>query len=186
MKKIFKSLLILAALLVSVTGAEAKLIGLGVSGGTNVSKYSFADESVSVENKAGYQFGIHAKIAVPILSVTPELLYIQNKFNITALNQTTEVKVQSIDAPIVAGISLLPMITLEAGPRFSLYNDAKAGDVSFGRIKPSVGYVIGAKFTLLGKVSVGARYNGEFGDYNTELLGDISSHSYSISVGYNF
>lgn len=184
MKKIYTKLLLIAALSFSVFAAEAKIINLGVAAGTTISNYSLEGLKDAVNNNAGFQVGVMAEFALPIMSITPEVWYVQNSFSVA---DSENVKVKSIELPVVAGITLLKFLTLEAGPRFVLYDDAKGGGYDFDSITSSVGYVAGAKLTLFKKVIIGARYNGEFGTSSIDALDSaIKCENMTLMVGYKF
>ncbi len=195
MKRIYMRLLLVVAFAFSAAAAEAKIINLGVAAGATVSNYSIPGLDDYVDNEGGFQVGIQATVNVPVISVTPELWYIQSKF---AFNDPTSsgselasYKVKSVELPIVAGLTLLKVLTLEAGPRFILSNNASvkvAGEsYDIDNFNSAMGYLLGAKVTLFDKVFVGARYNGEFGT-NSVDMGDYSIKSETVSfiVGYKF
>ncbi len=195
MKKIYMRVLLVVAFVFSVAGAEAKLINFGVAAGTTISNYSVSGLNDCVNNKEGFQVGLHATVKIPIISVTPEIWYTQSRFTLDSPYSSTvelaDFKVRSVELPVVAGLTILKVLTLEAGPRFTLYNSATAEvygeDYDIDGFNSSVGYVAGAKVTLLNKIILGARYNGEFGTSDMNLDNySVKSETITIMVGYKF
>ncbi len=194
-----KTFLVATVLLLSAMSAEAKILSFGVSAGTSNANYSIKGYSGAIENKMGFQAGVSCAVSVPFLSVTPEVWYSYNKFNVVDSSifdgRTCSVKAQYIDMPILVGYSILGPLKLELGPRFSLYDSAKAkfysGDpekMDLGGLNSKVGYTAGLKLTVLGKLVVSARYNGQFGGRDTDLgitgsSFDVRKNSYTISIG---
>lgn len=197
MKRVFRVCVVALLATLSCYTANAEIIGLGISGGVNNANYSIKGYNGAISNDGGFQVGASATISIPIVSVTPEIWYTQNKFSITnssILGTTCDVTSKSFDLPVVVGLNVGPL-TLEAGPSFSLSSKAKAEfngvDYDLGRINTTTGYVVGAKLTLFG-IMVGARFNGQFGGYDTDfdlnkaVEYKVRKHSYSVSLGYKF
>ncbi len=192
--KFLKIAFVAAAIFVSTLSAHAELISFGVLGGSSNSHYSINGNDDAISNTVGYQVGLGATIKIPILSISPEVIYTNNKFEVTdrtILGGTCEVRDQKVDIPVVAGLSLLSILTLEAGPVFSIYNNADAtyhldsSNEDLGRINPGTGYLLGVKVTLFEKIVLGARYNGHFSSHSFGESGhNIRSHSYTFRVGF--
>lgn len=184
---------LVAILLVSTLSARAEIVSFGLLAGSSNAQYKIQGYS-AISNRAGYQIGADITFQTPLISISPEVLYTNNKFklqNSDILGAKCEVRDQSIDIPIVLGISFLGPFILEAGPVFSVYSDAHAtfyGDYSMmnlGRIRPSMGYLAGVKLKLFNKIILGARYHGHRDYHSFGNNGyNIRSHSYSVSVGY--
>ncbi len=182
-----------AALFFTTYSASAQAVGFSLSGGSSTAHYSI--DRYDINNRTGYHIGAGITFNVPLLTISPEVIYYNNQFDIDSpqiLGRSCEVRDQRVDIPVVVGLNFLGPFTLEAGPVFSVYNEADAryynGSPSreeLGRIHPEVGYVAGVKLTLFDKVVLGARFNGQFGDYKfgyTEY--DVRSYTYSFTVGY--
>lgn len=192
MKK-FKRLLLVAAITLGAVNAEAKIINFGVLAGSTSTFYDAKNyDSDAIENTTGFHLGASAAITLPFLSVTPEFIYTNSRFNIVdreILNTTSDITVNAIDIPVVVGLSLFGPIKVEFGPNFSVYNKAKGtfysdlyDDYDFGRTQAKVGYIVGLKGTFLKKFSVGVRFNGQF-DRHTATP-DIHGTPYEFDLDY--
>ncbi len=190
-------LIVALGLLLTSFTAEAKLVGLGLSAGSHNSNYKIKGYD-AIENGSGFQVGASATIKMPILfSVTPELIYYNDSFKITnssILGGKCKVRNKTIDMPIVFGMSLFGPLRLEAGPTFTLYNNAKgdfygdkSGSIDLGSIESNTGYVAGLKLTLR-KIVIGARYYGQFEAHKSSLgtsdIYKVKSNSYSLTFGF--
>ncbi|MFI3304034.1 MAG: outer membrane beta-barrel protein [Rikenellaceae bacterium] len=199
MKKFRSLLLLVAVALFSVVSAEAKILGLGVTGGINNTDFSIKGEKSAIENGFGYQFGATLSVSLPFLSLSPEVLYTSTKFDITKasiLGDTASVRSNAVEIPIMVGLSVLGPLKIEAGPKFTVYDSAKAsfdggGSLDIGEVRSSAGYVVGLKLSLMGKLTFSARYNGQFDKLATDFNLDgseykIKCRAYTISAGYIF
>lgn len=183
--KQLKKVLLMAVITLCAVSAEAKIISIGATAAMVGSSYSIEGvDNDDINNNTGWQAGVQAAVTLPFLSVTPELLYTSTSFEMG----DSKVKVQSLDLPIVAGLTIVGPLKIEAGPQFSLYDKAKTGDVDYGRMRSEVGYVAGLKLTLLQKLIISARYNGQFGkhsnSFNSSNSYEVGYNAYTISVGF--
>ncbi len=192
------SLVALCATFITFT-ANAEIIGVSLSAGGINSHYSIKGNDSAITNNSGYQVGVAVPISLTFLSITPEVRYSQSKFQITdasILGRPCDVKSKSVDMPIIAGFSILGPLKVELGPSFSLYDSAKAqfytnnpySEQDLGKIHTSVGFVAGAKLTVVKKIILSVRYNGQFGGRNNSFNQDESYKvkNYSLSFGVGF
>lgn len=196
--KLLRWSLLTAAILFSTFNTQAKTFSLGVMGGSSHPDYNLQGYRSAIENYTGFHVGVGATLKVPFLSVSPEFIYTNNRFEIndsSVLGARCEVRDQRLDVPVVVGVNLLSAFIIEAGPVFSIYNEAKASYYgsnrnytdNLGRIAPEMGYLLGLKLSIADKLMLGARYYGHVDDYRFADSGyNIRSHSYALSIGYNF
>lgn len=184
MKK-FKSLLLIAAFSLIALGAEAKVLQFEVMGGYNNANYSI--DGVDSSNGSGWQVGVGLTSSLMLVNAAAEINYISNKFDM----ETTSVKTQTVEVPVLVGISIFGPLKVEVGPRFSLYNSADAttemGEkIDLGALNTSTGYCAGLKLSI-GKIVAKARYNGNFGKKAASITGvetsSVKYNSYSLSLG---
>lgn len=187
MKKIAVTLF---AVVISISCLVAKpqIASFGLNTGLGQTKFK-STELGDVTSDLGFQLGGSLSIEfIPLLTVAAELQYINTHFEYEGFYD--KVTNHNLSLPLVAGFSLFKIITLEAGPRFTLVDKSvitpNSGDKfkRNGDLYQDVGYLIGARIQL-GKINVGARYNGQFGKQDSETFGEIGSHSYSISIGFH-
>ncbi len=189
-------LLIAVVALFATTSASALGLDWGLMAGVSKSNFSVKGDGDHLADKMGYSIGLSLKADLPLIDVGPEIIYTRNTMSVDKdgyLGSTGTIKASSIDVPVVAALNILGPLQIELGPTFSLYSEAKAeyGSTStnLGRFKSEVGYVAGAKVTILGTLIVGARFYGQFEPMRVSMGGnkyDVRQHSYSISVGANF
>ncbi len=189
MKKILLTLSLATAMGLS---AEAKVVEMGMSAGTSSTNYKLSESSGAIDNNLGFQLGANVTFNLMLLRITPEVLYTYGSFDVmdsSVLGRQCKVKSNQVEVPVIFGLPVLKVITLELGPRFSVFDSAKAKFYSgepetmdLGRIHEKVGYTAGVKVAI-SNVTIGARYNGQFGSYDSDYLGKIRNSSYTISVG---
>ncbi len=190
MKKIIVSLCAVILTLGTFSSARADLLTTGFNAGLNSATYK-SSQYGTFDSNLGFHIGAYARIAVPVISITPELNYNNNSFNIDHEDFDGDLKITNhyLSMPIVAGLKLLPFITIEAGPRFTLLDravvkvDGEKEKVN-GALHDSVGYVLGLRFNLGKMLVISGRYNGHFDGVSSEEFGDMKSSSYTVSVGF--
>ncbi|MFI3260061.1 MAG: hypothetical protein R3Y16_08220 [Rikenellaceae bacterium] len=188
-----KKLFIVAILAICTMSAQAKIVNLGASVGMVNEKMEIV-EYVDFGRSTGYEVSAVADFGlIPLLGVSAQVRYASQNFS---SGDGDKLKSVSLDVPVLASFSIFGPIKIEAGPRFSLYDKADityadGTESEFGRMRPEVGYTVGAKVSLFGKLFVAARYNGHFGDYLADIMYTtsayyVNSSSYSITAGFTF
>lgn len=188
MKNIFRTLVMVAFLLVS-TAASAQL-SYGLQGGLNLTNPK------NFNSKTGWFIGPELQFTVPVigLGINGSILY--SKADVEASNST--IKQEYIDIPVnlrySLGFSSLAAVFIQAGPQFSwdvsgnsiagAYKTVKGDD-----FKTSLNIGAGAK--LLNHLEVYAGYNWALG--NSFKLSDAAgkivngkNNMWKVSVAYLF
>ena len=211
MKKVFTSMLLLAAMLVAVP-AQAQGVKFGVKGGYNITSMKIDDAAASVkDNKNGWYVGPTVKVSLLAgLGVDGAIFYDQRE---TELEDTAEpIKQQSILVPINLryniGLGGLAGIYGAVGPQFgfnvgdadfSFKNAVSQVEDKFQLKKATFGINVGAGVYLLKRLEVGFVYNiplGNTADYSegTALGGtveaakkfDVKSNTWQVSAAVYF
>lgn len=211
MKKVFTSMLLLAAMLVAMP-AQAQGVKFGVKGGYNITSMKIDDAAASVkDNKNGWYVGPTVKVSLLAgLGVDGAIFYDQRE---TELEGTAEpIKQQSILVPINLryniGLGGLAGIYGAVGPQFgfnvgdadfSLKNAVSQVEDKFQLKKATFGINVGAGVYLLKRLEVGFVYNiplGNTADYSegTALGGtveaakkfDVKSNTWQVSAAVYF
>ncbi len=182
-------------MLFAQTASYALGMDVGLEFGVSNSNFKFIDGGPQIDNEVGFCVGGSAKMDLVIVTVGPEIWYSRNTATINSdyLGSPLTIKSNSLDLPLVASLSLLGPLKVEVGPSFSLINHARVtydGDkYKMGGIKPDMGYVVGAKVTILGILMVSARYNGHFTDKSVDFIDtqlNMRADTYTFSVGAMF
>ncbi|MFI3333301.1 MAG: outer membrane beta-barrel protein [Rikenellaceae bacterium] len=204
MKRLFKSIVMSVALLLvatlSVKAQSIPFVMYGISVGSNISTFKLQDVANNNLSKSqcGYQLGVMAGLDLPIVELTAEVLWVNSKMEFSSDN-STYIKSNSVELPILASVPILGPLRVKAGPSFLLYNDAKltypSGSESIDRVKSTLGYVVGLGLNFT-RVTIDLRYNGQFTEKETLFSAininnepskyDIAAHNVSLSVGYRF
>ena len=211
MKKVFSSMLLLAAMLVAVP-AQAQGVKFGVKGGYNITSMKIDDAAASVkDNKNGWYVGPTVKVSLLAgLGVDGAIFYDQRE---TELEDTAEpIKQQSILVPINLrynlGLGGLVGAYAAVGPQFgfnvgdadfSFKNAVSQVEDKFQLKKATFGINVGAGVYLLKRLEVGFVYNiplGNTADYSegTALGGtveaakkfDVKSNTWQVSAAVYF
>ncbi|MFI3306310.1 MAG: outer membrane beta-barrel protein [Rikenellaceae bacterium] len=195
----FQKIFLMVALVLAAAGVEAKTLSIGVSGGVNSSSFSIKGNKSAITNNMGYQASVALDVQIPMFSISPELRFVSNSFDIQDASilgsDDASVKIRStaIDVPVVLGWTIVGPLKLEVGPRFTIMDKAKAKSggekYDVGGVRSNTGYILGLKLTIAKKIVVGARFNGQFANPVTDLnFGGaeykIRNYSYGLSVGF--
>lgn len=187
MRKIIVTLFAVV-LSISCLVAKPQIASFGINSGIGQTKFK-SEALGDVTSDMGFQIGGSLAIEfIPLLTVSAEMQYLNTHFEYDGYYD--KVTNHHLTLPIIAGFSIFKVITLEVGPRFTLIDKSVITPDSGDKMKRNgdlyqdVGYLIGARVRL-GKISVGARYNGQFGKHDSDTFGEIGASSYSISLGFH-
>ena len=205
MKKLFTTLLVAMALMVS-TAAQAQ-IKFGLKGGLNVTNMSFDSDVIDQSNQEGFFVGPTVKFTLPIVGLGVDLSALYDQRD-AKLNDET-VSQRSINVPLNVrygiGLGSLASVYLAAGPQFGfnvgnknidITNDENAGGFKFKDSNFSIN--LGAGVSLINHIEIGFTYNiacGKTGDASWNTAADAVSpftkksarnNSWQISAAYFF
>lgn len=132
------------------------------------------------------------------LFIQPEIIYSQNNYKIQQKDEDTgdgpisEIRMQSVDIPLLASAKI-SIVRVQFGPVFNVMyeNNTIEGDINIIPSRPSVGYALGASVDIVAGLVLDGRYNGQFKDlknniksgetvYNS-VRGSLSSWSLGLS-----
>lgn len=208
MKKLF---LILSAVLV-VNMAHAQLFQLGLKAGVSSSKAQ-VDEAFQVNGShvtyktgdavLGWHIGIYSRIKIVSFFIQPEVLFSSTggDIEITEQGVTTPdigtLKMNKLDVPVMAGLTLGKFFRIYVGPTFSyLISENIDGKDWFSEIKQdynsaTIGYQAGIGLDI-SKLTIDLKYEGnlsKLGDAitipttNTSFNTDMRNPQIILSVG---
>ena len=199
-----KLLLILVASLFVIGTTNAQMFKLGLKGGVGFSKLAFDDITdiddpegaynlVTGESVTGYHIGLQSRIKIAMIYIQPELYWNAGGGTVekivdsnNALNETYDVKFNSIDIPVLVGVKLGP-IRINAGPVGSILVSEDNGGLDklspdFETLASTMSFGFQAGLGIgLGKLSLDARYEGSLSKY----LGDeimIGGNPYTLDA----
>ncbi len=126
--------------------------------------------TLSARPRLGYGFGLHMALKIgSFFAVQPEVNYHYSsiKSGNSRLGHNANVKINTVDVPILLSLRLGNIFRLNAGPLFTVMNncyylDTKGNKQMFGATRPTFGYSAGAAVVLLRKLMVDVRYIGYF------------------------
>lgn len=179
--------------MLGATTVSAQQLGVdwGVIAGMNMADYKIKEVSPStrwedVRNEVGFQVGLMASVDVWRLSIEPQLLYVRNKVNLTKDGQTSSIKGNSLDVPVLVAFRLLGPVRLMAGPVFTVLNDNTGlKDISIQQLRSTCSYAVGIEARFLEKVRIDLRYNGQFKQKET-AIGKVDVNTFALNLGYYF
>ena len=215
MKKVFTSMLLLAAMLVAMP-AQAQGVKFGVKGGYNITSMSIKGGTQAVadnlkDNKNGWYIGPTVKVSLLAgLGVDGAIFYDQRETDLGSGQAEETIKQQSILVPINLryniGLGGLAGIYAAAGPQFGF----NVGDTEFNIMnlngtvekatdkfqlkKATFGINVGAGVYLLKRLEVGFVYNiplGNTADINDGVVEaakkfDVKSNTWQVSAAVYF
>ena len=203
MKKIFTTIVLMAAMLVAIPAKAG--INFGIKGGYNITNFSFSEDDLSSTNRSGFFIGPSVKIGIPVLPIGFEVaaLYDQRdaKLSTTANGEET-LSQKSINIPVniryELGLGDMAGIYVAAGPQFGF----NIGDKKFSfsnandyKMKDSnLSLNLGAGIRLVSHLEIGFNYNialGKTGEFNEvdgakNFVGNGKANSWQISAAYYF
>ena len=201
MKKIFTTLMVVAALFVA-TSSQAQ-IKFGLKGGLNVTDMSISSDVIDKSNQTGFFFGPTVKFTLPLvgLGIDAAALYDQRdaKLNDEKISQ------KSINIPVNLryniGLGSIAGIYLAAGPQFG-FNigdknfewDSDGVENAFQMKKSNFSINLGAGVSMLKHLEIGFNYNialgktGEMAVVNAakEEIEGNHANSWQVSAAYYF
>lgn len=201
MKKIFTTIVLMAAMLVAIPAKAG--INFGIKGGYNITNFSFSEDVIAKDNQQGFFIGPSLKIGIPVLPIGFEIaaLYDQRDAKLGG----EKISQKSINIPINVryelGLGDMAGIYVAAGPQFGFNIGDKSfnfDDVSDYKLKDSnLSINLGAGVRLVKHLEIGFNYNialGKTGEINVidgagEALGingNGKANAWQISAAYYF
>ncbi len=174
--KRMKRVLILGMLLFTVYSASAQFT-LGPRVALTSSNLSLQSNVANVQEgdaEFGYQFGLFARIKVPVIGlyVQPELLFSSTSSTITSGISNVDLSFNRIDVPVMLGAKIGPL-RINAGPSFSFLTSAESDvsgtvvDIKDNYSSSTLGFQAGIGIDIL-KFVIDLKYEGslseKFGD----------------------
>lgn len=96
----------------------AQGLSYGIKGGLNYS--NIYSTGLNTDFKTGFHAGVYAKFNLVVIALQPELLFSQRGY-IESGNK--EVTLNYLDLPVMLKVKIFPMLTIDAGPQFSVLVD---------------------------------------------------------------
>lgn len=200
MKKIFTTIVLMAAMLVVIPAKAG--INFGIKGGYNITNFSFSKDVIAKDNQQGFFIGPSLKIGIPVLPIGFEIAALYDQRD--AKLEGEKISQKSINIPINVryelGLGDMAGIYVAAGPQFGF----NIGDKSFSfddadyKLKDSnLSINLGAGLRLVKHLEIGFNYNialGKTGEFNVidgagEALGingNGKANAWQISAAYYF
>ncbi len=204
MKKLLTIILLGSGLLLA-GNANAQLFKWGIKGGVNFASIKNLDDLAgvaSLEGYTGYHGGLFFGIKLPIVGVQADILYsVQGQKFIDIIGDPSTLEQSYINIPVVAKISLIPLINLQAGLQYGILTRAVidgAEDFDFGSGSEPVSdqftsgdwsVVFGIGFDV-SKLMFEARYNLGISDLSatsiTQTADGLKNGVFQLSAGFTF
>ena len=198
MKKIFTTIVLMAAMLVAIPAKAG--INFGIKGGYNITNFSFSEDVIAKDNQQGFFIGPSLKIGIPVLPIGFEIAALYDQRD--AKLEGEKISQKSINIPINVryelGLGDMAGIYVAAGPQFGF----NIGDKKFSfsnandyKMKDSnLSLNLGAGIRLVSHLEIGFNYNialGKTGEFNEvdgvkNLVGNGKANSWQISAAYYF
>ena len=198
MKKIFTTIVLMAAMLVAIPAKAG--INFGIKGGYNITNFSFSEDVIAKDNQQGFFIGPSLKIGIPVLPIGFEIAALYDQRD--AKLEGEKISQKSINIPINVryelGLGDMAGIYVAAGPQFGF----NIGDKNFSfsnandyKMKDSnLSLNLGAGIRLVSHLEIGFNYNialGKTGEFNEvdgakNLVGNGKANAWQISAAYYF
>lgn len=194
-KLVFVLLFVLCSLAV-----HAQNSGFGLKAGLSSTQLDFENKEVVPSNaQTGYHLGVFARIGGAGFFVQPELLFTQTSgsFRFEGIYTPTqwpieyEAKFNRLDVPVMAGLRVLKVVRLMAGPvaSFNINSSLKDASNTVKAVdfkKATLGYQAGVGVDL-GNLSIEGKYEGGLSNF-TESIGTYTAdnrlNQWVLSLGF--
>ena len=198
MKKIFTTIVLMAAMLVVIPAKAG--INFGIKGGYNITNFSFSEDVIAKDNQQGFFIGPSLKIGIPVLPIGFEIAALYDQRD--AKLEGEKISQKSINIPINVryelGLGDMAGIYVAAGPQFGFnigdkkFSFSNANDYEMKDSNLSLN--LGAGIRLVSHLEIGFNYNiacGKTGEFNEvdgakNLVGNGKANSWQISAAYYF
>ena len=198
MKKIFTTIVLIAAMLVAIPAKAG--INFGIKGGYNITNFSFSEDVIAKDNQQGFFIGPSLKIGIPVLPIGFEIAALYDQRD--AKLEGEKISQKSINIPINAryelGLGDMAGIYVAAGPQFGFnigdkkFSFSNANDYEVKDCNLSMR--LGAGIRLVSHLEIGFNYNialGKTGEFNEvdgakNFVGNGKANSWQISAAYYF
>ena len=201
MKKIFTTIVLMAAMLVAIPAKAG--VNFGIKGGYNITNFSLSNlsDNVAKDNQQGFFIGPSLKIGIPVLPIGFEVAALYDQRDAKA--DGTTISQKSINIPVSVryelGLGDMAGIYFAVGPQFGF----NIGDKTFSfknvsndyKLKDSnLSLNLGAGVRLIKHVEIGFNYNialGKTGEFEvmdglTNVVGNGKANAWQISAAYYF
>ena len=198
MKKIFTTIVLMAAMLVVIPAKAG--INFGIKGGYNITNFSFSKDVIAKDNQQGFFIGPSLKIGIPVLPIGFEIAALYDQRD--AKLEGEKISQKSINIPINVryelGLGDMAGIYVAAGPQFGFnigdkkFSFSNANDYEMKDSNLSLN--LGAGIRLVSHLEIGFNYNialGKTGEFNEvdgakNLVGNGKANAWQISAAYYF
>lgn len=198
MKKIFTTIVLMAAMLVAIPAKAG--INFGIKGGYNITNFSFSEDVIAKDNQQGFFIGPSLKIGIPVLPIGFEIAALYDQRD--AKLEGEKISQKSINIPINVryelGLGDMAGIYVAAGPQFGFnigdkkFSFSNANDYKMKDNNLSLN--LGAGIRLVSHLEIGFNYNialGKTGEFNEvdgakNLVGNGKANAWQISAAYYF
>ena len=198
MKKIFTTIVLMAAMLVAIPAKAG--INFGIKGAYNITNFSFSEDVIAKDNQQGFFIGPSLKIGIPVLPIGFEIAALYDQRD--AKLEGEKISQKSINIPINVryelGLGDMAGIYVAAGPQFGFnigdkkFSFSNANDYEMKDSNLSLN--LGAGIRLVSHLEIGFNYNialGKTGEFNEvdgakNLVGNGKANAWQISAAYYF
>ena len=198
MKKIFTTIVLMAAMLVAIPAKAG--INFGIKGGYNITNFSFSEDVIAKDNQQGFFIGPSLKIGIPVLPIGFEIAALYDQRD--AKLEGEKISQKSINIPINVryelGLGDMAGIYVAAGPQFGFnigdkkFSFSNANDYEMKDSNLSLN--LGAGIRLVSHLEIGFNYNialGKTGEFNEvdgakNHGGNGKANAWQISAAYYF
>lgn len=198
MKKIFTTIVLMAAMLVAIPAKAG--INFGIKGGYNITNFSFSEDVIAKDNQQGFFIGPSLKIGIPVLPIGFEIAALYDQRD--AKLEGEKISQKSINIPINVryelGLGDMAGIYVAAGPQFGFnigdkkFSFSNANDYEMKDSNLSLN--LGAGIRLVSHLEIGFNYNialGKTGEFNEvdgakNFVGNGKANAWQISAAYYF
>ena len=201
MKKIFTTIVLMAAMLVAIPAKAG--VNFGIKGGYNITNFSLSNlsDNVAKDNQQGFFIGPSLKIGIPVLPIGFEVAALYDQRDAKA--DGTTISQKSINIPVNVryelGLGDMAGIYFAVGPQFGF----NIGDKKFSikgiendyKLKDSnLSLNLGAGVRIIKHVEIGFNYNialGKTGEFEIvdgvkDVVGKGKANAWQISAAYYF
>lgn len=171
----------------------------GVQAGAGFWTYGGGGNLDALKGRMGWQAGMSMAAVWGKWALQPEIRFVRHGVEMTlpdGKRSSIDLKSNSVEVPVLFSVRAVEPVRFYAGPLLTVldhcsYTDPEGWSLNVGRVRPTLGYTVGASVLLGRKLLLDLRYTGGFGSVKGIFWNEgpevrLRGHAVQFGIGYVF